>query len=172
MVSAVAFSAYALARELSDHRDALAVAALAGLAPGGGYSVFIMEENLYYPLFVASCWLCWRVLVNGRARDAAWCALALGLTYFAKPLAVPLVAAYAGVVLLWAAAELRSTEPVRQRLAALAVRLAPVVGVRRDAPRASRADCSRRSTILERAPFSGASTPTSWGARSCLHSSR
>ena len=127
MVSAVVFFAYALARELSDHRDALAVAALAGLAPGGGYSVFIMEENLYYPLFVASCWLCWRVLVNGRARDAAWCALALGLTYFAKPLAVPLVAAYAGVVLLWAAAELRSTEPVRRRLAALAVRLAPVV---------------------------------------------
>ena len=72
MVSAVVFFAYALGRELSDHRDAFAVAALAGLAPGGGYSVFIMEESLYYPLFVASCWLCWRVLVNGRARDAAW----------------------------------------------------------------------------------------------------
>ncbi len=127
MVSAVVFFAYALGRELSDHRDALAVAALAGLAPGGGYSVFIMEENLYFPLFVASCWLCWRVLVDGRARDAAWCTLALGLTYFAKPLAVPLVAAYAGVVLLWAATETRSTEHGHRRLPALAMRLAPVL---------------------------------------------
>ncbi|HKP15800.1 MAG TPA: glycosyltransferase family 39 protein [Gemmatimonadaceae bacterium] len=127
MVSAAVFFAYALGRELSDHRDAVAVAALAGLAPGGGYSLFIMEENLYYPLFVASCWLCWRVLVDGRTRDAAWCALALGLTYFAKPLAVPLVAAYAGVVLLWAVTEMRSAEHGRRRLEALAVRLAPVL---------------------------------------------
>ena len=127
MLSAVVFFAYALGRELSDHRDAFAVAALAGLAPGGGYSVFIMEENLYYPLFVLSCWLCWRVLVDGRARDAAWCALAFGLTYFAKPLAVPLVAAYAGVVCLWAAVELRTPQHARQRLAAIAVRLAPVM---------------------------------------------
>ena len=51
-----------------------------------------MEESAYYPLFVASAWLCWRVLVRGRWDDAAACALALGLTYFAKPLAVPLVA--------------------------------------------------------------------------------
>ena len=57
MMSAAVLAAYALARELGDHREALAVAALAGLAPGGGYSVFVMEENLYYPLFVASCWL-------------------------------------------------------------------------------------------------------------------
>jgi len=127
MVSAVVLSAYALARELSDHRDALGVAVLAGLAPAGGYSLFIMEENLYYPLFVLSCWLCWRVLVHGRVRDAAWCALALSLTYFAKPLAVPLVAAYAGVALLWGVTELRSMGLERRSLTALALRLAPVM---------------------------------------------
>ena len=127
MVSAVVLAAYALGRELGGHREALAVAALAGLAPGGGYSVFIMEENLYYPLFVASCWLCWRLLVYGRTRDAAWCAVALCLTYFAKPLAVPLVAAYSAVVLLWATTQLRVSErDTRARLAAVAIRLAPV----------------------------------------------
>jgi hypothetical protein len=128
MMSAVVFAAYALARELGGHREALAVAALAGLAPGGGYSVFIMEENAYYPLFVASCWLCWRVLLYGRARDAAWCAVALSLAYFAKPLAVPLVVAYGGVLVLWATTQLRAeTRDVRARIAALAVRLAPAV---------------------------------------------
>ena len=128
MMSAVVFGAYALTRELGGHREALAVAALAGLAPGGGYSVFIMEENLYYPLFVASCWLCWRVLVHGRVRDAAWCAAALSLTYFAKPLAVPLVAAYGCVLVLWAATQLRVTErDTRRRIAAVTTRLAPVV---------------------------------------------
>jgi len=67
------------------------------------------------------------VLVDGRVRDAAWCALALGLTYFAKPLAVPLVAAYSAVVLLWATTQLRVSErDTRARLAAVAIRLAPV----------------------------------------------
>jgi hypothetical protein len=128
MMSAVVFGAYALARELGGHREALAVAALAGLAPGGGYSVFIMEENLYYPLFAASCWLCWRVLVDGRARDAVWCAAALSLTYFAKPLAVPLVVAYGAVIVLWAATELRvGVRDTRGRIVALAIRIAPVV---------------------------------------------
>jgi hypothetical protein len=127
MMSAVVFGAYALTRELGGHREALAVAALAGLAPGGVYSVFIMEENLYYPLFVASCWLCWRVLVHGRVRDAAWCAAALSLTYFAKPLAVPLVVAYGGVVVVWATTQLRVSErDTRRRIAAVATRLAPI----------------------------------------------
>jgi hypothetical protein len=39
MMSAVVFAAYALARELGGQRESLAVASLAGLAPGGGYSV-------------------------------------------------------------------------------------------------------------------------------------
>jgi hypothetical protein len=156
MVSAVVFAAYALTRELGGHRDALAVAALAGLAPGGGYSVFIMEENLYYPLFVASCWLCWRVLVHGRVRDAAWCAVALSLAYFAKPLAVPLVAAYTAVLLLWATTQLRVTEPeTRARIAAVAVRLAPVVMfllvlVVRHALTARGVDESRSGVVLGR----------------------
>ena len=156
MVSAVVFSAYALARELVEHRSALAVAALAGLAPGGAYSVFIMEENAYYPLFVASCWLCWRVLVHGRWRDAAACAVALGLTYFAKPLAVPLVAAYAGVVMLWMLTELRAgAGSVRDKATALATRLAPVVAfgamlVVRHAYTARGTDATQSGVVLGR----------------------
>jgi hypothetical protein len=126
MVSAVVLSTYALARELGPHRNALAAAGLAGLAPGGVYSVLIMEESLYYPLFVLSCWLSLRVLLRGDVRDAAACAVALGLTYFAKPLAVPLVATYAGVVVLWALAERWRSMREGSLVAATAVRLAPV----------------------------------------------
>lgn len=156
MVSAVVFAAYAMGRELGGHRQALAVAALAGLAPGGVYSVFIMEENLYYPLFVASCWLCWRVLTRGRMRDAAGCAIALSLTYFAKPLAVPLVVAYAGTVALWATTQLRhSLHDARARVNAVAVRLAPVfaflvVLVVRHALSARGADQSQSGVVLGR----------------------
>ena len=156
MVSAVVFGAYGLARELVSHREAMIVALLAGLAPGGVYSVFIMEENAYYPAFVLSCWLCWRVLVRGRWDDAAACAVALGLTYFAKPLAVPLVAAYAGVVLLWMLIELRTIGvTLRDRLTALAIRLAPVVAfgvmlVARHAITARGSDESQSGVVLGR----------------------
>jgi hypothetical protein len=126
MVSAVVLSTYALARELAPHRKALAAAALAGLAPGGVYSALIMEESLYYPLFVLSCWLCLRVLLRGDVRDAAACTVALALTYFTKPLAVPLVAAYAGVVVLWALAERWRATREGSLGAATAIRLAPV----------------------------------------------
>jgi len=156
MVSAVAFAAYGLARELVSHREAMIVALLAGLAPGGVYSVFIMEENAYYPLFVLSCWLCWRVLVRGRWDDAAACALALGLTYFAKPLAVPLVAAYGGVVLLWMLIELRTIGvTLRDRVTALAIRRAPIAAfgvmlVARHAITARGSDASQSGVVLGR----------------------
>jgi len=154
MTSAVVFFAYALARELVDHRSALAVAVLAGLAPAGGYSVFIMEESAYYPLFVASCWLGWRVLVHGRWRDALACAVALSLTYFAKPLAVPLVAAYAGVVVLWMLSELRDGR-ARALLVPLAVRIAPVAAfglmlVMRHALTSRGADATQSGVVLGR----------------------
>jgi hypothetical protein len=156
MMSAVVLFAYALARELVEHRSALAVAALAGIAPAGVYSVFIMEENAYYPLFVASCWLGWRVLVYGRWRDALGCAIALALTYFAKPLAVPLVAAYAGVVMLWLVTELLERRGgVRSVLKPLATRLAPVAAfgamlVVRHALTARGADGSESGVVLGR----------------------
>jgi hypothetical protein len=128
MFSAAALSGYALTRELAGHRRALAVGALAALVPAGAYSALIMEENLYYPLFVLSCWLCLRVLARGEVRDAAACAVALVLTYFAKPLAVPLVAAYAGVVALWTLITLRTRgREEGSTLAAFAIRAAPVV---------------------------------------------
>ena len=156
MFSAAVFFAYALARELVKHRPAMAVALLAGLAPAGVYSVFIMEESAYYPLFVASAWLCWRVLVRGRARDAAACAGVLALTYFAKPLVVPLVAAYAGVVLLWLVVALRVERvPSRDVLVPLATRLAPVVAfgamlLVRHALTARGADTTQSGVVLGR----------------------
>jgi hypothetical protein len=156
MMSAVVLFAYALARELVEHRSALAVAALAGLAPAGGYSVFIMEESAYYPLFVASGWLCWRVLVHGRWRDAGACAVALAATYFAKPLAVPLVAGYAVVVMLWLVTELRArTNRPRELLAPLATRLAPIAAfgamlVVRHALTARGAEATQSGVVLGR----------------------
>ena len=115
-----------------------------------------MEESAYYPLFVASGWLCWRVLVHGRWRDAAACAVALVLTYFAKPLAVPLVAAYAGVVMLWLVLELREGgRRVRDVLAPLATRLAPVAAfggmlVVRHALTARGTDATQSGVVLGR----------------------
>jgi hypothetical protein len=156
MVSAVVFAAYGLTRELVTHREAMIVALLAGLAPGGVYSVFIMEENAYYPLFVLSCWMCWRVLVRGRWDDAAACAAAFMLTYFAKPLAVPLIAAYGGVVLLWMLTELRTIGvTLRDRVTALGIRLAPVAAfgamlVVRHAITARGKDASQSGVVLGR----------------------
>ena len=144
------------ARELVEHREAMAVAALAGLAPAACTPCSSWRRARYYPLFVASCWLCWRVLVRGRWRDAAACAVALGLTYFAKPLAVPLVAAYAGVVLLWARRSSASAHgDARDARRALALRLAPVAAfgamlVVRHALTARGADATQSGVVLGR----------------------
>src|SRR6185437_5419678 len=105
-VSAVVFPAYGLAREFAGPGAALAAASVAGLAPGAAYSALMMEENLYYPLFVLSCWLCFRVLSRGTAMEGAVCALALTVAYFTKPLGALLVVAYAVSVLAWTALRL------------------------------------------------------------------
>jgi hypothetical protein len=123
--SAVVFPAYGLAREFGGPAAALAAAAVAGLAPGGVYSALIMEETLYYPLFVLSCWLCFRVLSRGGVVEAAACALAFTATYFTKPLGALLVVAYAVSVLAWGALALRRREPLRG--AGLVSRLLPLV---------------------------------------------
>ncbi|HLQ23681.1 MAG TPA: hypothetical protein VK132_10770 [Gemmatimonadales bacterium] len=127
LMSAAVFPAYALGGELAGPAAALACAALAGLTPDGVYSALIMEESLYYPLFVLSSWLCFRVLVRGSARDAVWCGVALCLTYFAKPLALLLVATYGVAVGAWGVLELRGREPLRRRAVALLTRLVPIV---------------------------------------------
>ena len=154
MVSAVAFFAYALARaRRASQRDG--VAALAGLAPGGVYSVFIMEENPYYSAVRRELLA---VLARAGLRPMArrgGLRRALGLTYFAKPLAVPLVAAYAGVVLLWALTELRARREPRDKAAALAVRLAPVAAfgamlVVRHALTTRGADATQSGVVLGR----------------------
>ena len=127
LFSAVVFPAYGLAREFGGPGAALAAAALAGLVPGGIYSALIMEESLYYPLFVLSCWMCFRVLARGGAKDAAVCAVALCVTYFAKPLALPLVLAYALAVVGWLALELRRNASPGHLGPAFAARLAPLI---------------------------------------------
>lgn len=126
--SAVVFPAYGLAREFGGPVPALAAAAVAGLAPGGVYSALIMEESLYYPLFVLSCWLCFRVLTRGGAAVSAACALALCLTYFTKPLGALLVGAYALAVLAWDFFRLRRGESLRLRGSGLVPRLMPLIG--------------------------------------------
>ncbi|HZE75286.1 MAG TPA: glycosyltransferase family 39 protein [Gemmatimonadales bacterium] len=124
--SAVVFPAYGLAREFGSPAPALAAAAIAGLAPGGVYSALIMEESLYYPLFVLSCWLCFRVLTRGRAMEASACGLALCLTYFTKPLGALLVGAYAIFVLGWSVLQLSWRDALRVRAPGLVPRLIPL----------------------------------------------
>jgi len=126
--SAVVFPAYGLAREFGGPGPAVAAAAIAGLAPGGVYSALIMEESLYYPLFVLSCWLCFRVLTRGAAAEAAACTVALCLTYFTKPLGALLVGAYALAVLGWDLLPLRRGESLRLRGSGLVPRLIPLIG--------------------------------------------
>ncbi|HEX5387997.1 MAG TPA: glycosyltransferase family 39 protein [Gemmatimonadales bacterium] len=133
LVSAVVFPAYALAREFGKRDAAVAVAALAVLTPCGVYSALMMEENLYYPLFVLACWLALRVLLRGRARDAAACAVALGLAYLAKPLALVLIGAYGVAVFAWGALALRGRGRTRDArgplLAPFAVRAGPLIAL-------------------------------------------
>ena len=124
--SAVVFPAYGLAREFGGPAAALAAASIAGLAPGAAYSALMMEENLYYPLFVLSCWLCFRVLSRGTAMEGAVCALALTVTYFTKPLGALLVVAYAASVVAWTALRLRRGGPLPG--SGLVSRLMPLVG--------------------------------------------
>jgi dolichyl-phosphate-mannose-protein mannosyltransferase len=126
-LSAVVFPTYALAREFEAPPVAFAAAVLAALVPGGVYSALIMEESLYYPLFVLSCWLCFRVLTRGAPRDAVACGVALCLTYFAKPLTLLLVAAYGLALLAWTGRRWRAAGPFRERLRGLAPRLLPLL---------------------------------------------
>jgi hypothetical protein len=107
LLGSVVFPAYWLAREFGERCTALTAAALAGLVPGGIYSALIMEESLYYPLFVLSCWTCFRVLARGGRKNVAACTVALCLTYLTKPLALPLVLAYGLAVAGWVALALR-----------------------------------------------------------------
>ena len=128
-VSAVVFPTYALAREFEAPPVAFAAAVLAALVPGGVYSALIMEESLYYPLFVLACWLCVRSLTQGSVRDAVACGVVLCLTYFTKPLALLLVAAYGLALLAWAARASSRRGPFQERLRGLAPRLLPLLCV-------------------------------------------
>lgn len=127
LVGAVVFPTYGLAHELGTRRSALGAAVLAGLVPGGIYSALIMEESVYYPLFVLSCWLSFRVLVRGGTANAVLCAVALCLTYFTKPLVLPLIVAYALGVAAWGGIELRRRSWSPQLARGLTVRLLPLL---------------------------------------------
>ena len=108
---------------------AFAAAVLAALVPGGVYSALIMEESLYYPLFVLACWLCVRSLTQGSVRDGVASGVVLCLTYFTKPLALLLVAAYGLALLAWVARASSRPGPLQERLRELAPRLLPLVCV-------------------------------------------
>jgi predicted PurR-regulated permease PerM len=88
-----------------------------------------MEESLYYPLFVLSCWLCFRLLTKGTAREALACSAAVCVTYFAKPLVVPLIFAYTFAVAVWFVLESRRGDGVRERLGQLGLRLTPILAL-------------------------------------------
>ena len=128
-MTAVIFPTYVLAREFGPPPAAFAAAALAALVPGGTYSALIMEESLYYPLFVLACWLCFRSLTGGGVRDGVACGVVLCLTYFTKPLALLLVAGYGLSLLAWAGLQWKAGTPLRNQLQLLAPRLLPLVCV-------------------------------------------
>ncbi len=127
LISAVVYPAYGLAREFRGPMESLAAAALAGLVPGGVYSALVMEESLYYPLFVLACWLGYRVLARGGVGSAVACAVAFCLAYFTKPLALVLVLGYALAVMGWSLMELLRTRGVPA--GSLAVRALPLAAL-------------------------------------------
>lgn len=129
MFSSVVFPAYFLARELVDHREAMAVAILSLLVPGGIYTATVMAENLYYPAFVLSAWLAYRALYRGTPRDAVWAGVAFAFTYFVKPHVLFLMAAYGLTVAIWFGNRLAQSSSVklamRQELPGLLRRAVP-----------------------------------------------
>jgi hypothetical protein len=101
MFCSVVFPAYFLARELLAESEALMVALLSLLVPGGIYTATVMAENLYYPMFVLSAWLTYRALCRGRLRDGVFAGTAFAVGYFVKPHLLFLIAGYGVAVALW-----------------------------------------------------------------------
>lgn len=69
LMSLSIFPTYAIARFLLSRRGALAVAALAALAPLMMYANLLLSENLAYPLFLLAVWAMLRALRDPRPRN-------------------------------------------------------------------------------------------------------
>ena len=113
MFCSVVFPAYFLARELLAENEAMIVAVLSLLVPGGIYSATVMCENLYYPIFVLSAWLAYRVLCRGRLWDGVLAGTAFAVGYFVKPHLLFLIAAYGMAVVLWFCSRVAAASSVR-----------------------------------------------------------
>jgi Dolichyl-phosphate-mannose-protein mannosyltransferase len=103
MLCAVVFPAYFLAREIATEREAMCVAVLSLLAPGGVYTATVMAENLFYPAFVLGAWLAFRTLLHGRIRDAVLAGAAFALGFYVKPHILFLMAGYGLALVIWLA---------------------------------------------------------------------
>jgi hypothetical protein len=101
VLCSVVFPAYFLAREMVNHREALAVAILSLLVPGGIYTATVMAENLFYPVFALCAWLAFRTLLRGKIRGALLTGAAFSVGYYVKPHILFLMAAYAVCVGVW-----------------------------------------------------------------------
>ena len=113
MFCSVIFPAYFLAREILDQREALGVALLSLLIPGGIYTATVMTENLYYPAFVLSAWLAYRALYRGKLRDGILAGLGFVLAYYVKPHVLFLMAGYGLAVAIWFCSRLTRSYPAK-----------------------------------------------------------
>jgi hypothetical protein len=116
MLCAVVFPAYFLAREIVNHREALAVAILSLLVPGGIYTATVMAENLFYPVLVLCAWLAFRTLLRGKVRDALWSGVAFSVGYYVKPHILFLMAGYAVCIGIWFISQLLPWDPAKRTL--------------------------------------------------------
>ncbi len=116
MFCSVIFPAYFLAREVLDQREAMGVALLSLLIPGGIYTATVMTENLYYPTFVLSAWLAYRALYGGKPRDGVLAGLGFVLAYYVKPHVLFLMAGYGLSVAIWLYSRLTRSYPARSAM--------------------------------------------------------
>ncbi|PYL62600.1 MAG: hypothetical protein DMF25_11875, partial [Verrucomicrobia bacterium] len=85
LICSVVFPVYLLARELLGKKECAAALLLSVAIAGGAYSGTIMPENLFYPAFMLSFWLAYRVLAGLRTRDGLLSGIAFSVSYFIKP---------------------------------------------------------------------------------------
>lgn len=107
LMAMAVFPAYGLARELADHRRALAAAVLVALLAGAGYSPTIMTENLFLPVFTLAVWASWRGILHPTRWRRLAAGLACGLAFHVKPHGMILPPALAATVLIFEADRLR-----------------------------------------------------------------
>jgi len=125
LMCSVVFPAYGLAREFLGRKDSVFVAILSLLLCGGVYSATVMSENLFYPFFLASLWLSFRVLADGRLMDGVAAGSFWILSFFTKPHITVLMMAYIACLGLWLLSSL--TLPLQGQIRAVFIRSIPLL---------------------------------------------